>query len=551
MRPYRLRPAAKATAFWLVLGAGVFLWGGPLVSRSAEARSPATDVTGRRPAVRSGLAPIDAPFEYYLPVARRAYPVPALTEYDWLQFGMDPGHSANNTLETWIGFSTVSQLHRLFQVSLPSIADGAPAFLVGVSTSSGTKDLVFVTTKAGHIIALDAHTGAQVWIHQYGPNGCVSSNGGGCYTTSSPAIDPSRQYVYSYGLDGYVHKYAVGDGTETTTGGWPELTTHKGNDEKGSSALSFATASNGHTYLYVTHAGYPGDRGDYQGHITTIDLADGSQHVFNAECSDQTVHFVVTPGSPDCSEVQSAVWARPGVIYDADTDRIYAVTGNGTFSAASHGWGDTVFALNPDGTDSSGNPIDSYTPTNFQALDDNDEDLGSTAPAILPTLPGSSIAHLAVQSGKDGELRLINLDDLSGQGGVGHTGGQVQILAVPQGGEVLTQPAVWTNPNDGAVYVFVTNDNGISALKLSVNGSGTPSLSMVWKQSAAASSPVIANQLLYVARGFQIRALDPLSGTQMWSDASIGGIHWESPIVASGILYITDENQKLTAYTIP
>jgi hypothetical protein len=113
----------------------------------------------------------------------------------------------------------------------------------------------------------------QVWSHQYAAGSC-RINGGSipCYTTSSPSIDPNRQYVYSYGLDGYVHKYQVGDGTEVMIGGWPELATLKGLNEKGSSALSIATASSGSAYLYVTNGGYPGDGGDYQGHVTAIDL---------------------------------------------------------------------------------------------------------------------------------------------------------------------------------------------------------------------------------------------------------------------------------------
>jgi hypothetical protein len=34
----------------------------------------------------------------------------------------------------------------------------------------------------------------------------------------------------------------------------------------------------------------------------------------------------------------------------------------------------------------------------------------------------------------------------------------------------------------------------------------------------------------------------------LWSDVSIGGIHWESPIVVQGRLYITDENGTLWAF---
>ena len=52
-----------------------------------------------------------------------------------------------------------------------------------------------------------------------------------------------------------------------------------------------------------------------------------------------------------------------------------------------------------------------------------------------------------MQGGKDAKLRLLNLDDLSGQGGPGHTGGEIgPLVDVPQGGQVLTAPAVWINP---------------------------------------------------------------------------------------------------------
>src|SRR5277367_6377451 len=79
--------------------------------------------------------------------------------YDWLQFNGDQGHSGTNNLETTINANNVGQLLLKFQVALPSVEDGAPVFLDSVSTSSGVQSLVFVTTKDGHIIALNANTG--------------------------------------------------------------------------------------------------------------------------------------------------------------------------------------------------------------------------------------------------------------------------------------------------------------------------------------------------------------------------------------------------------
>jgi PQQ-like domain len=462
---------------------------------------------------------------------------------DWLQWGFDSRHSGVNNLETTIHAGNVASLHLLYRVTLPAVVDGAPAFLPGVTTPQGVKDLLFLTTKSGILLAIDAATGGIVWSKQAaaGPN----------YTTSSPAIDPGRQYVYSYGLDGRAHKYQVGDGTEVTTGGWPQLATTKPIVEKGSSALGFATAKSGATYLYVANGGYPGDAGDYQGHVTAIDLATGAQKIFNAQCSNQTVHFVIQPGTPDCSEVQTAIWARPGVVYDADNDRILMSTGNGTFVPASFGWGDTVFALHPDATGAGGGlPVDSYTPTNFLSLQSTDADLGSTAPAILPSVPSSVPPRLAVQTGKDAQVRLLNRDDLSGQGGPSHTGGELQLFNLPQGGEVLTQPAVWVNPADLSVWVFIANSSGISGFRLAVSPGGTPSLVSRWSNAAGGTSPVVANGILYYAGSNVLHALDPTTGNTFFSDTTnVGGIHWESPIVVQGRVYLTDEASHLIAWT--
>jgi hypothetical protein len=471
-------------------------------------------------------------------------------KYDWLQFGGSPQHTSNNTLETQLTASNVSGLQRLFQVKVPSFVDNAPVVLTNVAAGGVTRDVVFVTTRAGDLIALDARSGAIVWQKAHGPGSCKINNGSStCYTTSAPAIDPGRAFVYSYGLDGHVHKHAVADGSEVVSGGWPELTSTKAFDEKSSPALGFATAKSGHTYLYVGNGGYPGDRGDYQGHVTAIDLADGSQRVFNTLCANQTVHFVEKPGTPDCSAVQAAVWSRAGVVYDAALDRIFFATGNGNYSPGSHNWGDTILATAPDGTGSGGAPLDAYTPTNFQTLQNNDEDLGSTAPLILPPVTGSRVANLAVQSGKDAKLRLVDLGNLSGQGGPGHTGGELAIANVPQGSEVLTAPAAWTD-SAGTVWIFVGNDNGLSALTVTANSAGNPVLTTKWQHSGQRTSPLLANGVLYVAGAGVIEALSPTSGTRLWSDSGIGGSHWASPTVANGAVYIADTAGNLTAYAL-
>jgi len=471
---------------------------------------------------------------------------------NWLQFAGSSSHQGNNSSESTLTTANVSGLHQLFQTTLPSTADGAPAFVENVSTPGGTRNLLFVTTRAGDLVAVDAVTGAIVWQAHHPAGSCKINNGSStCYTTSSPVVDPNLQDVYTYGLDGYVHKHDIGTGTEVTDAHWPVLSTLKPWDEKGSSALSTATDSTGTTYLYSVHSGYPGDGGDYQGHVTAIDLATGTSHVWNSLCSNLTVHFVPsTQAGTDCPEVQSGIWARPGVTYDSATDQIYLSTGNATFDPATHQWGDTVAALHPDGTGTAGgDPLNSFTPTNYAALNTSDADLGSALPALLPSDANATYKDLGVQGGKDAKLRFLNMSDLGGHGAAGFTGGEIgAIVNVPQGSQVLCAPVVWRDASKN-IWIFVTTYNGLSGIRIGTAANGTPSFLPQWQTSGAAtpSTPHVANGVLYVAAGSTIHAYNPTTGASLWS-AAIGSIHWESPVVADGRLYVSDGGNHLTAF---
>lgn len=248
------------------------------------------------------------------------------------------------------------------------------------------------------------------------------------------------------------------------------------------------------------------------------------------------------------------IWGRPGAIYDAQTNRIFVATGNGLFDANMSGdyeWGDSVLSLNPDGTGSGlGMPVDSYTPSDYANLYGGDTDLGSTAPAILPST-SATFPHLAIQSGKDSCVRLINLDDMSGQGGPAHSGGELNAATScstdGMGGDVVfPQPAVWVNPADNSTWVYVTNGDKINAYTLDV--SGTPSLSKMWT-GPGGTSAAIANGTVYYVSSSTIFGLDALTGTQVWS-AAIGGNKWQTPIVVNGHLYVADNGKKLWSFAL-
>jgi len=486
---------------------------------------------------------------------------------DWLQFGYDQAHSGFNPLERGYPVGTTSTAQwsvtvHAFGNATAISSNSTPVFLSDVATASGNKDLLFLVAQNGTLVAFAANDGSVVWSKH-------PTSTGGSPTTGSAAIDPNRQFVYAYALDGFVHKYQVGDGVEITTGGWPELATLKPNWEKGAAGIAISTPPGGVNYLYHAMNGYGGDGGDYQGHVTTVNLSTGAQIVFNAMCSNLFMHFVdngtprtndcnlgttTSPGPPGRDGQMGGIWGRPGVIYDAQTNRIYFATGNGIFDANMSGdyeWGDSVLSLHADGTGSGmGMPYDSYTPSNFAGLYGGDTDLGSTAPAILPSTH-ATYPHLAIQSGKDGCVRLINLDNMSGAGGPGNSGGELNSGTACStdaiGNSVFPQPAVWVNPADGATWAFVANNGArINGYKLNVSGA-TPVLAKQWTNNSGGTSPVLANGVLFAVANGIVRGLDPLTGTQVWS-ASIGNISWQTPIVVNGHLYVTDSNAKLWSF---
>lgn len=451
---------------------------------------------------------------------------------DWPTWGYDSARSEVNRQEALLTPSTVAKLHRLWVASLPDVADGEPILLHDLTLPDGSRrDVLYLTTRSGTLVALDAATGKQLW---------KAATSGPRYTTSSPVADPSREYVYSYGLDGTLHKYIATTGREVTSAPWPVTITTMPASEKESSSLNLANG-----YIYVTTAGYPGDAPPYQGHVVAINLRSGAVRAFNVLCA--TVTHVLAPG--ECAENQAGLWTRAAVTVDPVTGNLFTTTGNGPYDGQ-HDWGSSVLELAPGATQL----LDSYTPADYVALSNSDADLGSASPALLPRLSGTSTPLLAVQASKDGLLRLLNRQNLSGQSGPGHLGGDLQQIATPGGCAVLTQPAVWTSPT-GAVWVLVTDGCGMAGYELTLSN-GAPRLVQAWSSTQGATSPVVANGVLYAAASGQVFALDPTTGHRLWSSqqASVGGtigqIHWESPIVVNGRVYCSDENGNVSAYGV-
>jgi hypothetical protein len=465
----------------------------------------------------------------------------------WPAFNNGGQRNAVNTSETAISTQTVGRLGRIWQSTLPDVADSSPVELSQVSTAGGVKDLLFVTTKTGDIVAVDSATGQIIWTKSTSVAGLQSYQ----ITTSSPAIDPNGQFVYSYGVDGKVHQYAVGSGAETINGVWPATMTLIPLFEKGSSSLNI-----GNGYLYDTLSGYNGDAGHYNGHVVAVNLATGTKTVFNVLCANIQQLLNNTPGSANyCPDIQAGVWGRAGVVIDPQDGYIYITSGNGKYNAntGGHDYGDTVLKLSADLT----HLVDSYTPSNYATLGANDQDLGSDAPTIIPFQANSTTPYMVVQGGKDTTLRLLNRKNLgnTAQPSPNHVGGELQSIALPQGCDIDTQMTAWNDPNNNnQTWVFVANNCGLSAFEVVTNAQGHSSLQLMYNNGNSGSSPFVANNVLFVQGNGVLRAMAPTTGAVLWSSTqasaggSIGALHWQSPLIVNGNVYVVDNTGQMFAY---
>lgn len=457
----------------------------------------------------------------------------------WLSFNGGGSRSGINTKETQLTQSTVKNLKSKWSVTLPETADTAPVFLPDVQTAQGVQDLVFIldTWGANGLYALNAATGSITWS--------VNNSVGSGVVMSTPAIDPSLQYIYAYRNDGKVHKFDVTNGKEITGNGFPAVITLIPSVEKGSSSINIFNG-----YLYMTISGYIGDGGHYVGHVVAINLSNGASTVFNVLCSDKQVLLVDNAGASNyCSEKEAGVWAVAGAVQDPDDGSVYIVSGNGLFNADQTGgkhFGDSVMRLKA-GLPT--NPlIDSYTPINASKLQGQDLDLGSTAPCMLPVQPKSKTPYMALQGGKDQTLRLLNRRDMSGQNKIGAVAGELQIFRLNQGGNVYSHPLAWVDPATNLTWIFFATDYGLSAYNLNTDANGISTISEVYVlRNLPGSSPFMANNVLYLQGPNVISALVPQTGAILWQGTG-GSLHWQSPIVVNGMIFFTDNSRKAYAF---
>jgi hypothetical protein len=184
--------------------------------------------------------------------------------------------------------------------------------------------------------------------------------------------------------------------------------------------------------IYVSWASHE-DHDPYHGWVIGFNsstLAPVANAVFNS-----TPNQVAT-----LSYSRGGIWMGGGAPAVDSTGNLFFITGNGTFDANTGGsnYGDSVVRLS---TASGLSVADYFTPLDQASLDANDTDFGSGAATILVDQPAGPVTHLVIGGGKQGNLFLLNRDNL----GKFNSSTNNVIETVNLGNSIFATPVFWQN----------------------------------------------------------------------------------------------------------
>jgi hypothetical protein len=487
------------------------------------------------------------------------------------------GWNQNETTLTQanVGNATFGLLQK---ITLDDQVDAQPLIVPGVTITAGnyqgTHDVAYVATENDSIYAIDVHNGTVLLSPNFGPPvarplGCTN-NGPNVGINSTPVIDLSTNTLY-------VMIY-----TQDTTG--PAYRLHALDLRSLTDKVTPQLVSASHTLSDGSTFGF---QAKYQRQRPGLLLANGNIYAgFGSFCdyaklsrgwllgwtagsltpfpSNQLNNQLAT--SPNTFFLSSVWMSGYGPAAD-DSGNVLFVTGNSDQSGTTYDGvtniQETVVKVPP----TLGTFSDLFTPMNQSTLDQQDRDFGSGGVLVLPDQPGS-MPHLAAAAGKDGNMYLMDEDDLGG-----YSATKNNVLGTYSIGECWCGPSYFVDPSDGAGRVVSSGGRTVKVWKVatapqvsltnvangsitsgqdagfftSVSSNGT-SNPIIWAVSRPTSSDNGAPISLY--------AFNPESGgSTMTNLLQITAGNWPNmggnanlvPVVANGLVFVAS-NQQLQIF---
>jgi hypothetical protein len=477
---------------------------------------------------------------------------------------------------------------KLASCSVDGAIYGQPLWVANLTVNGGTHNVVYVATQHDSLYAFDADSSSCVQLWK--ANLVDTTHGGATgetsvpYTllgnasgdvkpevgvTSTPVIDPSTSiiYVVSKSMDSTnyyqrVHAIDLATGNEKTGSPMTVAGTAAGNGDGGTTVTFNAKQENqrpglafvnGNVYIaWGSHEDKPIFYGWMMGYH------------YNGSSFSQTAVFNAAPNVNPGNTGGAGIWMSGGAPAADASGNLYVLTGNGIFDVTNttgntDDFGDSLLKLSPSLTlpmlSGSTDPKYYLTPTDQANNNTSDYDFGAGGAALLADLPTSVHPHVLICGGKDGNLYVVDRDNLGGYGD-GHA------LQSPffSGGEIFETGAFWNNrlylASKGApMKAFALNPSnstfntsGTTSSHAYGNTGSTPSVSaagtangIVWGVDATNfctnNSPGCAQAVLYAYDA--TNALAPLwnSGANS-ADYAGFAVKFTVPTVANGKVYV-------------
>lgn len=382
------------------------------------------------------------------------------------------------------------------------------------------------------LIALDAATGKPIWSNEVAPTGttCFSSVG----IVGTPAIDlPSRTLFCDAATPAGHQVYGINVDTGTINAGWPvniaSNATYGGLTFSNQYEYQRGALAVLGDYVYVPY-GSVSDCGNYHGWLVGVQISNPTNILAWATTA-----------------LGGGAWAYSGVASDDGITPVMA-TGN-TILATNWGGGEGVFRFQP-GPIFSGATQDYWVPTNWFALDQQDQDICFSG-VMMVDAPGATPSQLAVVFGKDRNCYLLNRTNL---GGI-----STPLAKVPA---PTTGPPATYHTADGRT--FVVEYTARTLIAYIIGASNPPTLSVAWttptfgRVFGGPGSPFVTttdgsnNPVVWVV-DTNLFAFDGLTGEQLYSspDALAIPSTFASGIVARGRIYAACRGGQVYAFTVP
>ena len=382
----------------------------------------------------------------------------------------DNYRSGVNSQERVLAPETVSPLNfgKLFSCPLNGYAYAQPLFVSNlVIPEKGAHNVVIVATEMDTVYAFDADNSSCVllWQTPLVPAGerAIATPPGNDITpfigiTGTPVIDPTSSTLYVvattqsteinpvYHARWYALDLATGEkkippgGVEIATPSsvTPAFTARLGNQR---AALLLDNA-----VVYIAFGSY-GGQGDYHGWLFGYDSTK----------MQQVSIFDVTPDL-----TQGGIWQSGGGPSADLNHNVYVATGSGPLDVNRGGvsYSESFLRLTTAGTLA---VADYFSPCNQATLFSTGQDVGSSAPLLLPDSAGSSSQpHLMIGGAKNGALYLLNRDNLGGFSTICPDQlPRAQTVAVGDSA-ILSTPIFWNNGTNNAMNnaIYVAAGNG-------------------------------------------------------------------------------------------